>query len=163
MEFSSQCHRERTSTLDWGVIPVSSPMGRAVRVLPLVIRSAILSSLAVKVVFISRMADSSLASICWREFSIERGGRGALPGGGVAGGAGTGVGVLGGGVGGRALCRTRRLRVVFEITGACVFLLVGMTLQDEGLKSYECDEDVEGRKWVRKMRQRKFEMNDGNV
>ena len=163
MDFSSQCHRERISTLDWGVISVSSSMGRAVRVLSLVIRSVIFSSLTVKVVFISRMVDSSLVSICWRRFSIERGRRGGFPVGGIAGGVGIGVGVLGEGVDGRVLDRARRLRVVFEIIGACVFLLIDMTLQDEDLKSYECDEDVEDRKWVRKTRERKFETNDGNV
>ena len=109
------------------------------------IRSAILSSLAVKAVFISR-TDSSLASICWRQFSTERGGGGGPPGGGVAGGPGAGVGALGGEVGGIALGRLRRLRAVLEIVGACVFLLIGMMLQDEGLKSYGCKEDVEDRK-----------------
>jgi len=109
------------------------------------------------------MAVSSLASICRRQFSIERGGGGRSPGGGVAGGAGIGVGVLGGGVGGRALGRTRRPRVVLAIAGACIFLLVGMVLQDEGLKSYECDEDVEDREWIRETRERKFETNDGKA
>ena len=131
--------------------------------LPRVIRSIILSSLAVKVEFISRMADSSLASICWRQFSIERGGGGEFPGGGVAGGTGAGVGVPGGGVGGRTLDRARRLRVVFEIVGARVFLLTGMMLQDEDLKSSECNEDVEDREWIRKTRERKFRTNDDDA
>ena len=43
------------------------------------IRSAIHSNFAVKVLLISRMTDSSLASICWRQFSIERGGGGEFP------------------------------------------------------------------------------------
>jgi len=138
-------------------------MGRAIRVLPLVIRSAILSSLAVKVVFILRMADSSLASICWRQFSVERGGGGELPDGGVAGETGAGAGVLGGGVGGRALDRARRPRVVLEIAGARVFLLIGITLQDEVLKSFECNEDVEDREQIRKTRERKFGTNDDDA
>jgi hypothetical protein len=38
---------------------------------------------------------------------------------------------------------------------------MGMMLQDEGLKSYECEEDVEDRELVRKMREWNFETNDG--
>ena len=43
--------------------------------------------------------------------------------------------------------------MVFEIASAHVFLLTDMMLQDEGLESSECNEDVEDREWIRKTRE----------
>ena len=96
-----------------------------------------LSSLAVKVMFISRMTDSSLIFICWRQFSIERGEEGELR---------AEIEVLEEEIDERILDQLWRLHMILEIVDACIFLLIDMMLQNEDLKSCECKEDVKNRK-----------------
>ena len=78
-------------------------------------------------------------------------------------GASIEVGVLREEIDERALDRARRICVVLAIANAHIFLLIDMTLWDEDLKSYEYDEDMKDREWVRETREWKFETNDDNA
>lgn len=140
--------------LDWRVVSVFSFEGCIIRILSSIIRLIIFLSLAVKVVFISRMTVSSLIFICQRQFLIERGEEGESPEEEIIERISIEVGILREEIDERVLDRAWWIYMILTIMNAHIFLLINIMLYDKDMKDYE---------WIREIREWKFEMNDDNI
>jgi len=125
MDLSSQDYHERISTLNWRELSIFSFMRYASWMM---IRSIMLLSLIMKMMFISRMIDSNLIFICWKQFSTKREGEEGCLEREVVEESRIEIEVLGKEINERALNRLQRLYTILKIVDIYIFLLIDMIL-----------------------------------